>query len=114
VISSQLAHVLHLREEDISHVRPLGEIGLDSLMALELVMNLEECFGIHIPLSGSSGAMTISDIADEIMAHVGLDREEAVVGKLAEQHHGEIDSAQLETLKGMMTEEVHAPKRLLS
>jgi len=116
VISAQLAHVLHLREDDISHVRPLGEIGLDSLMALELVMNLEECFGIQIPLSGSSGGMTISDIADEIIAHVGLgrDREDAVVGKLAEQHHGGIDEAQIETLKGMMNEEARTPKRLLS
>lgn len=116
VIGTQLAHVLHLREEDISHVRPLGEIGLDSLMALELVMNLEECFGIHIPLSGSSGGMTISDIADEIIAHVGLgrDREDAVVAKLAEQHHGGIDEAQIETLKGMMNDEARAQKRLQS
>lgn len=116
VISAQLAHVLHLREEDISHVRPLGEIGLDSLMALELVMNLEECFGIHIPLSGSSGGMTIADIADEIIGHVGLgrDRDDAVVATLAEQHHGEIDAVQLETLKGMMAEEGRTAKRLLS
>jgi phthiocerol/phenolphthiocerol synthesis type-I polyketide synthase C len=116
VISSQLAHVLHLREEDINHVRPLGEIGLDSLMALELVMNLEKCFGIHIPLSGSSGGMTIADIADEIIAHVGLgrDREDAVVATLAEQHHGEVDVVQLETLKGMMNEEARTSKRLLS
>jgi acyl carrier protein len=117
VITAQLAHVLHLREEDISHVRPLGEIGLDSLMALELVMNLEGCFGIHIPLSGSSGGMTISDITDEIIAHVGLgrDRDDAMVATLAEQHHqGEIDPAHIETLKGMMNEEGRTAKRLLS
>jgi len=117
VITAQLAHVLHLREEDISHVRPLGEIGLDSLMALELVMNLEGCFGIHIPLSGSSGGMTISDITDEIIAHLGLgrDRDDAMVATLAEQHHqGEIDPAHLETLKGMMNEEGRTAKRLLS
>jgi acyl carrier protein len=39
MIVTQLAHVLRSREEDISRVRPLGEIGLDSLMALDLVMN---------------------------------------------------------------------------
>ena len=116
VISAQLAHVLHLREEDISQVRPLGEIGLDSLMALELVMKLEECFGIHIPLSGSSGSMTIAEIADEIIAHVGLDRDrdDAVVAALAEQHHADVEPAQLEALKGMMNEEARTPKRLLS
>ncbi len=116
VISSQLAHVLHLREEDFSQVRPLGEIGLDSLMALELVMNLEQCFGIHIPLTGASGGMTIADIADQIIAHVGLDRDrdDAMVATLAEQHHAEVEPAQLELLKDIMTENARAPKRLLS
>jgi phthiocerol/phenolphthiocerol synthesis type-I polyketide synthase C len=116
IISAQLAKVLYLREEDISHMRPLGEMGLDSLMGLELVMNLEGCFGIHIPLSGSSGAMTITDIANEVIAHVGLDRdrEKAVIGKLAEQHHSEVDEAQLKTLKVMMTKDAQVPKRLLS
>lgn len=116
VITSQLAHVLHLREEDISHLRPLGELGLDSLMALELVMNLEACFGIHIPLSGSSGGMTISDIANEVIAHVGLDRdrEDAVVATLAGQHHAEVDAAQLDALKDIMSEKERRTKRLLS
>jgi acyl carrier protein len=116
VISTQLAHVLHLREEDINQARPLGEIGLDSLMALELVMNLEECFGIKIPLSGSSGALTIADMAGEIIAHVGLGRdgEDAAVATIAEQHHGALDPTQRETLKEMMTEEARSSKRLLS
>ena len=42
LIAAQLARVLHAREEDISRTRALGEIGLDSLMALELGMNLED------------------------------------------------------------------------
>ena len=116
VISSQLAQVLHLREEDISQVRSVGEIGLNSLMALELVMNLEERFGIKIPLIGVSGGLTIAAIADQIIAHVGLDRdrEDAMVASLAEQHHAGVEPAQLEALKGIMTEEARASKRLLS
>ena len=97
-------------------MRPLGEIGLDSLMALELVMNLEEAFGIQIPMSGSSGAMTIADIADEIIAHAGLDRDrdDTVVATLAKQHHTDIDAGQLEALKSIKTEETRTSKRLLS
>ena len=67
-------------------------------MALELVMNLEKCFGINIPLSGSSGSMTISEIADQIIAHAGLDREEAIVEKIAGQYRGEVGPAQREAL----------------
>ena len=116
VISLQLAHVLHLREEDIIQVRPLGEIGLDSLMALELVMNLEDCFGIHIPLTGASGGMTIADIADQIIAHVGLDRDtdDDVIAALAEQHHSEAEPAQLRAAKELMNAKPQTAKRLLS
>ena len=110
-----------LREEDISTIRPLGEIGLDSLMAVELVMNLEQVFGIQVPLAGSSGGMTINDIADQIIAHVGLDRdreaaaEEAKVATMADQHHGkELEASQIEALKDIMkNEDTRAAKRLM-
>jgi acyl carrier protein len=121
VISAQLASVLYLREEDISQVRPLGEIGLDSLMAVELVMNLEQVFAISIPLAGSSGGMTIADIADQIIAHVGLDRDreetksDAVVAKLAEEHHSDkIGADEVEALKGLKDEQNRSSKRLLN
>ena len=116
VISMQLSHVLHIREEDISQVRPLGEIGLDSLMAVELVMNLEECFGIQIPLGGSSGSKTIGEIADEVIAHIGLDsdREDVKAATVGEQHVVALDAGQREVLKDIMTDEARAPKRLLS
>jgi len=120
VISSRLAHVLHLREEDISRVRPLGEVGLDSLMALELVMNLEECFRIQVPLTGASGGMTVADIADQIIAHVGLDREgednvdEGMIAALAEQHQGDVEPAQLKAARELMNEKPPGAKRLLS
>ena len=114
VVTAKLAHVLHMREGDISPVRALGDIGLDSLMALELVMNLEECFGISIPLSGASGGLTISSIADEIIAHIELDRDDAVVSKLSEQHHGDIKPAQVKAVKEIMVREGRSQKRLLS
>jgi acyl carrier protein len=116
VISAQLSHVLHIREEDISQVRPLGEIGLDSLMAVELVMNLEECFGIQIPLGGSSGSKTIAEIADEIIAHIGLDRdrEDLKAATVGEQHVVSLDAGQREVLKGILADEARTAKRLTS
>lgn len=115
VIGAQVAHVLLLKEEDVSPIRPLGEIGLDSLMALELVMNLEERFGLRMPLTGASGGLTINDIADEIMAHLGLDgdREEVVATTMAEQHHGVVEQGQLAELGALVTEEAQSPRRVL-
>jgi phthiocerol/phenolphthiocerol synthesis type-I polyketide synthase C len=115
VVVSQLARVLRSREEDISRVRPLGEIGLDSLMALELVMNLEECFGIHVSLAGSAGTLTIAALADEIISHVDLDPvvEEVLATTLAGQHLKTVEPSQVEALKGMMSEQANKAKRLL-
>jgi acyl carrier protein len=116
LISAQLAHVLHLREEDISQVRPLGEIGLDSLMGVELVMNLEEAFGMQIPLGNSAGSMTVADIADEVMAHMGLDRtrHEAKVAAVIEQHAVQLDDARHEAIKGIVSDAAKPAKRLVS
>ena len=103
VVSAQLAHVLHLRKDDIGPLRPLGEIGLDSLMAVELAMNLENAFHIQIPLQGSAGAMTVSDIADEVVAQIGLapDRDDVTMHTLVKQHVARPDEFDTEALKGM-------------
>ncbi|MGN6463835.1 MAG: type I polyketide synthase, partial [Pseudolabrys sp.] len=88
VVVRNLAKVLHSRPEDISRVRPLGEIGLDSLMTLELVMDLEGAFGFNISLVNSVGTLTVSALADEIVAQVALDqrREETNLSDMAGRH----------------------------
>ncbi len=67
-IVARLAKVLHAAEEDINRSRPLGEIGLDSLMGLELGLGLEETFGMRIALGGGAGGMTVTALAEEIIA----------------------------------------------
>jgi acyl carrier protein len=116
VIVAQLSRVLHAREDDISRVRPLAEIGLDSLMALELVMNLEQAFGSPISLAASAGTLTVSGVADEIIAQFGFEHghEEVVISTLAEQHLEKVEAGQLDVLKDMITEEPQKAKRLLS
>ncbi|HUZ32137.1 MAG TPA: SDR family NAD(P)-dependent oxidoreductase, partial [Xanthobacteraceae bacterium] len=73
IIVTSLARVLRAREEEISRVRPLSDIGLDSLMALEFAMNLEDRFGIHVAMTSAVGSLTVGSLANEIMAQINLD-----------------------------------------
>jgi phthiocerol/phenolphthiocerol synthesis type-I polyketide synthase C len=100
VIVWQLARVLRAREEEISRTRPLGEIGLDSLMLLEFAMNFEETFGIHVSLTSSVGALTVTSLANEVISQLDLNvtqehvtqehvtSEDAAAAALAERHAG--------------------------
>jgi acyl carrier protein len=99
-VVAQLANVLHFRTEDIVHLRPLSDLGLDSLMALELAMKLEDCFGIQLQLTGSAGDLTVASLVDEIMAHANVDREDdenTVASTLAEKHFGDIETVDAAT-----------------
>jgi NAD(P)-dependent dehydrogenase (short-subunit alcohol dehydrogenase family)/acyl carrier protein len=101
VIVSQLARVLHAREEEVSRVRPVGEIGLDSLMALEFAMSLEDSFGIHVALTSSIGSLTIGGLANEIICQLDLEptQESAMVRSIAERHIGKSETRQMAVLQ---------------
>jgi acyl carrier protein len=70
IVVDQLGRVLHARPEDISRVRPMAELGLDSLMTLELAMDLESAIGINFSMERSVGSLTIPNLVDEIIAQV--------------------------------------------
>lgn len=104
VVVRNLAKVLHARPEDISRVRPLGEIGLDSLMTLELVMDLEAAFGFNISLVNSVGTLTVSALADEIVAQVALDqhRSDASLSDMAGRHVAAMPAEAVAALKDIV------------
>jgi acyl carrier protein len=111
-IVTQLARVLHARSDDISRMRPLGEIGLDSLMALELTMGLETTFGAHISLVGSIGQLTVAQLADEVIAQATHDMSATPDGvtDIAEKHVGHLDDAHVGMLKEIFEEDTAKAK----
>ncbi len=67
-VQEEIARILRLPREDVSRNKALMEIGLDSLMAVELGMGLEERFALEAPLSTSAGTMTVNELADYVVS----------------------------------------------
>ena len=78
LIIDEVARVLSLRAESIEPGRALQSLGMDSLMAVELALGLEQRFGIRLPAMMLQDAPTIDKIAARITARLtnGEDAEE--------------------------------------
>ena len=65
-----VAEQLHVNKETITEESKFVEdLGADSLDIVELVMALEEKFGIEIPDSDASNIMTVKDAVSYIEEH---------------------------------------------
>jgi hypothetical protein len=48
--------------------RPLDELGLDSMMSLDLRMSIEKRFGIELPVVAISAGVSVNDLAAHLIA----------------------------------------------
>jgi acyl carrier protein len=113
VIVHEIAHILRLPQDTLSRTKPLAEIGLDSLMAAELGVRLEERLTLEAPLSASAGSFNVVDLADHILGLCvsGANREDGAPAQdsaardLAARHLGAgIDAAALAPLAALVEE----------
>jgi len=63
-----LSSVLRMQEEHIRLDQPLGAMGVDSLMAVELGLALESTLGEGAPHITMSTTKTVADLAENICA----------------------------------------------
>jgi acyl transferase domain-containing protein/NADPH:quinone reductase-like Zn-dependent oxidoreductase/acyl carrier protein len=109
LLTEEIAQILRLPAERIPADRSLYDIGMDSLMGVELVLGIEKRFGINLPAMALSEGPNISRISDRLMqqllrgegdaepgADSGEDRMKSVVAGLARQHGVEISSDEIE------------------
>src|SRR5205823_1218946 len=107
VIVEEIAHILRLPRESVNKGKPLADIGVDSLMAVELAAALEERLSLEAPLSTSASGFNIAEFADHIL---GLctnqtSEDDSIKQGLAERHLGKgIDPAALDSLSALVEE----------
>jgi acyl carrier protein len=68
VIAAEAAAILRLPEGAVGPQRPLAEIGMDSLMAIELRLALEARLGTEVPLLPLADGASVASLAERLAA----------------------------------------------
>ena len=116
LIIDEIARVLRLPREDVARTTPLSEIGLDSLMAVELALGLEERFTLDAPLSTTASSFTVNELADHVigLATGTVSEDDAIARTMMERHLGpsvqlqdigetaDLVRAKVQTMKGLL------------
>ncbi|MDQ1184613.1 SDR family NAD(P)-dependent oxidoreductase [Agrobacterium larrymoorei] len=93
-LAAEIASILKIAEDSIKPDKALKDIGLDSLMMMELGTGFQQKTGIDIPLSGMSDGATIGDVVkklqDKLTAGAEMvlatSEEASVLAELTEKH----------------------------
>lgn len=70
MLIDEVARIMKLGADKVEASRPLAELGMDSLMAVELRLAVEERFGITVPLLALAEGATLSAMAGRIVRGV--------------------------------------------
>ena len=70
VLKTEVAHILKMTPSQIDSMKPLAELGVDSLMGVELRIAAEERLGVDIPLMSIGGAGSIADLAEKCLGQL--------------------------------------------
>jgi acyl carrier protein len=70
ILAGEVSRILKLPAKEIGRQRSLAELGMDSLMGLELRLGVESRFGIELPLPSISDSTTLASIAAVIVARI--------------------------------------------
>ncbi len=110
VLKREVGEILRITPEKIDSSCSLYDMGLDSLMGVELVGALDSRFGVRLPPMVLSQSSTLDKLAEQILRHLkGSDEMEETnevqeiliqAQQVADQHGVEVSSESLITLAG--------------
>lgn len=94
VVVEEIARVLRLPLKEVDRHRPLADIGMDSLMMLELRNTVESSLQIELPMMSLSSGITPADVATRIAPLVVGEAQQNVPGKIVtlSTHHMAADA----------------------
>lgn len=66
IVVEEIARVLRLPTKDVDRHRPLADVGMDSLMMLELRSTVEDTLQVNLPIMSLANGITPADVARRI------------------------------------------------
>ncbi|SEL45448.1 Acyl transferase domain-containing protein [Xaviernesmea oryzae] len=97
IVAGEIAAILRVSKDTINRNKILKEIGLDSLMAVELGISFQQNTGFDMPLSGVAETTTVGDVTRKLYEKVSKRDQDApeepqddskMVSELAKRHLG--------------------------
>ncbi|WP_454917638.1 SDR family NAD(P)-dependent oxidoreductase [Xanthobacter sediminis] len=70
LLAEEIGKILRLPVEVVDLARPLMDIGMDSLMSLELDMEVQRRFGVELPVLALGAGSTLMDVAEKVLQQV--------------------------------------------
>ena len=70
MLLAEVGHILRLPADKLSADKSVFDLGMDSLMGMELVLAIEERFKVRLPVMALTEGATVSRIAEKIVAHL--------------------------------------------
>ncbi|MBV9077332.1 MAG: SDR family NAD(P)-dependent oxidoreductase [Methylobacteriaceae bacterium] len=116
IIVGEIATVLRVPRQDVSTTKKLAEMGLDSLMAIELATALQDRLELPSPPSGSVGTLSAPALAEHLISFVQSgqgDEEARVTQALNDRHAGIALDEELAPVMEAVTARAQGVKGLL-
>lgn len=82
----ETSKVLKLAPERIKSTQPFGQLGVDSLMALEFIRRVNAGLGLALPATAVFNYPTLALLAAHILKRLGMDQDLAESGQLTSVH----------------------------
>ncbi len=121
LVAQEVARILRLTAEDIDVAQPLDDLGMDSLMSLELRMGIEARFGVELPVVAISSGVSVNDLAVRLIASIGEGKSAAddkgpgaMELNLMQRHGpGEVDASEMAAVAEIIEESRSSVSALL-
>lgn len=108
ILRHELSEILMIASSRIDAERSIYDMGLDSLMGVELMSAIENRLGIQVPVMALSETPTLSQLADKLISQIrgdddtsndASDETEAAVQRLSAQHGAQNEAQALQGLE---------------